>query len=118
MSDVLRRARLGAAVLLALVAGAGCGSARRSAPLIGSLPAGEPGLARGQQVFMAHCHQCHPGGEAGLAPALNDKPLPGFLVRLQVRAGLGAMPAFSAREISDADLDDLVAYLRALRRAG
>jgi mono/diheme cytochrome c family protein len=60
---------------------------------------------------MAHCHACHPGGEAGLGPALNDKPLPGLLVRLQVRTGMGAMPAFSPRELSDGELRDLIAYL-------
>jgi mono/diheme cytochrome c family protein len=67
---------------------------------------------------MANCHQCHPGGEAGLGPAINDKPLPGFLIRLQVRNGLGAMPAFSAQEISPDDLDDLIAHLKALRQHG
>jgi mono/diheme cytochrome c family protein len=67
---------------------------------------------------MAHCQPCHPGGEAGLGPAINDKPLPGFLIRLQVRSGVGAMPAFSAEEISVDELAALTAYLKALRRHG
>jgi mono/diheme cytochrome c family protein len=37
------------------------------------------------------------------------------LIRFQVRHGLGAMPAFSEKEIGDRELDDLVAYLKALR---
>jgi mono/diheme cytochrome c family protein len=67
---------------------------------------------------MARCNQCHPGGDGGLGPSINAKPLPGFLVRLQVRAGLGAMPGFSEQDISEQELNDLVAYLKILRRHG
>ena len=102
-----------ALVALALLV-ASCGSARRSEPIVGPI-AFAPEAARGEQVFMRHCHECHPKGEAGLEPALNDKPLPGWLIRFQVRRGLGAMPAFPEDEISPAELEDLVAYLRALR---
>jgi mono/diheme cytochrome c family protein len=105
------------AVLIAgaLVVLAGC-SARRGEPLVGALSQGPPAVARGQQVFMANCHACHPGGEAGLAPAINNKPLPGFMIKTQVRLGVGAMPRFSADEITAEELDDLVTYLKALRR--
>ena len=96
----------------------GCGSARRGEPLVGPVPITSPAVVRGQQVFMADCHQCHPGGEAGLGPAINYKPLPGFLIRLQVRNGLGAMPAFPSQELSPGDLDALIAYLKALRQHG
>jgi mono/diheme cytochrome c family protein len=68
-----------------------------------------------QRVFNAHCDQCHPGGEAGLGPALNNKPLPPFLMKIQVRRGLGAMPGFSEKLISDRELDNLIAYTKALR---
>jgi mono/diheme cytochrome c family protein len=64
---------------------------------------------------MAHCHKCHPNGEAGLAPGINDKPLPEFLMKTQVRVGLGAMPSFSREQISDQELDDLIRYLKTLR---
>ena len=60
---------------------------------------------------MARCHQCHPGGTAGLGPAINNAPLPGGLVKAQVRNGLGAMPGFSQEQISDEELDALVAYI-------
>lgn len=103
---------LGSLMISGLLLIAGC-SARRGEPIVGPLP--EPGIARGQQVFMRECHQCHPGGEAGLGPAINNKPLPGFLVKFQVRTGLGAMPAFSQGEISAEELDHLVDYLKALR---
>ena len=67
---------------------------------------------------MAKCNKCHPGGEAGLGPALNNKPLPDFLVRYQTRSGAGAMPPFDPDELSDKDLADVTAYLKALRGKG
>lgn len=102
-------------LLLFLLATLGC-SARRSEPVAGPLPVASPELAQGEIAFDVHCSHCHPGGEKGLAPAINNKPLPGFLIKFQVRHGVGAMPAFSEREIADEDLDALVKYLKALRR--
>jgi mono/diheme cytochrome c family protein len=101
--------------LLALLAMAACGSARRSEPILGGLLPMTPRVEQGRVVFTRFCHHCHPGGEAGLAPAINDKPLP-FLKRFQVRHGLGAMPAFSRDVISDEELAALVEYLGVLRR--
>lgn len=69
----------------------------------------------GHRVFMQHCHYCHPGGEAGLGPALNDKQLPARLIKFQVRHGLGAMPALTKDRVSDGELDAVVDYLIALR---
>jgi mono/diheme cytochrome c family protein len=94
-----------------------CGSARRGEPFTGPLLMSNDALA-GRQVFMANCHQCHPGGEAGLGPAINNKPLPKFLVQVQVRNGIGAMPAFSEQDITDDALDDLLIYLEGLRQHG
>ena len=94
----------------------GCASARRGEPLKGPLPVTNEQLERGQRVFMEHCQKCHPGGETGLGPALNNKPFPKFLQRFQVSNGLGAMPAFSPAEISASQLDDLLAYLSTLRQ--
>lgn len=75
-----------------------CGSARRSEPLNGAVNISDPRVERGRFVYMANCNHCHPGGEAGLGPALNDKPLPEFLLKTQIRTGLGAMPSFSETE--------------------
>ncbi len=108
----LRTAHL---ALLFLVA---CGPARRSEPLAGPLLLEDPVLVQGEQVFARHCHECHPRGEAGLGPSLNDKPLPTWLIRFQVRNGLGVMPRFSSEQISPEELDALVLYLTALRRHG
>jgi mono/diheme cytochrome c family protein len=75
-----------------------------------------PRLAEGQLIFMQHCNQCHVGGAAGLAPSLNDKRLPTWFIKFQVRHGLGAMPAYSERVVDDSQLDDVVTYIRYLRQ--
>jgi mono/diheme cytochrome c family protein len=95
---------------------AACGPSRRGEPFSSlQLTSAE---SKGQEHFMRHCHECHPGGAAGLGPALNNKPLPRWLMRQQVRHGLGAMPGFSAQEISDENLDLILDYLKALRATG
>jgi mono/diheme cytochrome c family protein len=100
---------------LALLA-ASCGTSRRGEPLRGALELTGTKEQRGQIVFMRNCYRCHPGGEAGLGPGLNNKPFPGFLKHLQIRQGFGAMPAFSEKELSDDDLEALLAYLAALKK--
>jgi len=98
-----------------LVLLAACSSARRGEPVSGPFRAATPEIARGEQAFMRHCNQCHTGGETSFAPALNNKPAPGFLIKFQVRNGLGAMPAFPESEIGARELDDIVAYMKARR---
>lgn len=100
---------------LVLALASACGSARRGEATEGPMDLTDRELERGALVFASTCYKCHPGGEAGLGPALNDKPLPGFLVRTQVRQGLGTMPSFSDEALPDDQLDDVVAYVRALR---
>ena len=79
-------------------------------------PPSEATLENGKKVFTQQCNQCHPHGKAGLGPALNNKPAPTFLVKRQIRWGLGAMPSFNRKEIADGDLKDLVTYVMELRR--
>jgi mono/diheme cytochrome c family protein len=96
-----------------LVVCVGCATSRRRPPL-GPAPALTGQAAEGQVAFMEKCNRCHPGGEAGLGPSLNNKPFPDFLKRFQVRHGLGVMPHFDKDELSDAQLDAIVEYLKAL----
>ncbi len=110
------RNTLAVALLGWLLFSPACGSARRGEPLVGPKEIPNPAVALGQRVFATHCSQCHPGGERGIGPALNDKPLPGWLIKFQVRNGLGAMPSFSSDEIGGEELDALVEYLVWLRR--
>lgn len=105
------------ALLLLLLLLSYCGTARRGAPVFAPVTLATEEAVQGQVVYNTYCHKCHPGGEAGLAPAINNKPLPGFLIRFQVRNGVGTMPAFKENVISDEDLDDLLAYMKVLRKA-
>jgi mono/diheme cytochrome c family protein len=92
-----------------------CGPARYSEPLHGPVELRSEAERLGAQRFFVFCHQCHPGAGGGLGPAINDKPLPSAMIRLQVRQGMGAMPSFSESEIPDPELDAIVLYLKALR---
>lgn len=102
-------------VLLFLFYGASC-SARRGVPYTEQLQTSSQELLDGKVLFATYCHSCHPGGSSGLGPALNNKPLPGFMIRFQIRNGVGAMPAFKEEVISDEESKKIVAYMKALRK--
>jgi mono/diheme cytochrome c family protein len=94
-----------------------CTPSRKSEPVIGkTFIATNEHVAHGEEVFMQNCNKCHPGGESGLAPAINWNPAPAFIKKFQVRHGLGVMPAFKDNKISDADLNDIAAYLKARKK--
>lgn len=106
--------------IILLVLTTGCGSARRSEPLRGPLALNEQ-LQRGQVVFMQNCHKCHPGGEAGAGPSINNVPLTKSMLKFRVRSrafffGIGRMPSFKKHEISKQELNDLVRYLKVLKK--
>ncbi len=103
-------------ILIVVALQSGCGTARRGVPTQRPFMPESAEIERGRHVFMRYCNNCHPGGEAGLGLAINNKPLPAWLIRFQVRRGLGAMPSFSGDVISDEELEELSRYLVALRR--
>lgn len=110
---------LSAAVLLPIVmflAGCLVFDVRRGEPVRRPIRVQSPAEVHGQVIYMRNCYRCHQGGEGGLGPALNW-PIADPLIRLQVRHGFGAMPAFSRAQISDSDLNAIVAYLKAVRRS-
>ena len=91
-------------------------ASRKSAPITGKeFLATNERILNGEKIFMAHCQKCHPGGEGGLAPAVNSNPAPQFIKRFQMRHGLGVMPSFKKDEISKNDLRDISKYLKALK---
>ena len=93
-----------------------CGS-RKSEPVKQrQFIANDEHIKNGENVFMINCQKCHPGGEAGLGPAINSNPAPQFVKRFQVRHGLGVMPSFKEDEISKQDLHDISKYLKAWKR--
>jgi len=106
-----------AEVLLAscLVVVTSCGPERRGALVGAPMRPDTPAETRGQRLFFKHCSRCHPGGEAGLGPALNDKPLPEIAIETQIRRGLGAMPAFDGHHLSDDDVDAIAEFVIDLR---
>lgn len=113
----MKKALMVSSAVMALLF-AGCFGAERVGEAFGRQAVVDSAkLRQGQQVFYEHCHHCHPSGEGGLAPALNNKLLPESLIAFQVRHGLGAMPEFGPQHIGDEDLKALTAYLIALREA-
>lgn len=58
------------------------------------------------------CAAPHPSAQRICGTGLALRTARESVVWLQVRAGLGAMPAFSEREISNAELDALYEYLK------
>jgi mono/diheme cytochrome c family protein len=84
-----------------------------------SAPVGNDDAAAGQAVFARTCNSCHPNANAGIGPALYG---PAFAARYPddaaiaavIRQGKGGMPAFSAAQLSDGDLANVIAYLRGL----
>lgn len=93
---------------------------------------------RGRQTFQRQCATCHgqgpgddgaphlPGTAAlerkygGAQPGALERrtDLDAAIIRLFVRNGSGAMPMFRKTELSDADIDDIAAHLRASASAG
>lgn len=101
--------------LLAAAALAACGSARRGGPAAPDVNVDTEKELLGRRVFDENCYRCHPGGEAGLAPAINNKPIPAEIIRRQIRHGHGAMPEFSIAHLSEKELDAVVEYVFTLR---
>ena len=93
--------------------------------IFGTAAMSQDRLQRGKEVYDYWCINCHgsfpgtPGTQAlevlyrGLKPADLEArtDLPAELVRLYVRTGVSIMPTFRKTEISDEDLEALVAYL-------
>lgn len=102
-------------IILIIATMAACGT-KLMLPSDGDQMVQAESLKSGQEAFMESCHRCHPAGNAGLGPSIINKPLPGFLMKFQVRQGLGVMPSFDKEHLSEEKLDDLIAYIRELRK--
>lgn len=62
----------------------------------------------GAEVYAKVCALCH---ETSVGPALRGRELDPLYIRLIVRNGSRAMPAFRASEIDDASLEKLAEYI-------
>ena len=73
-------------------------------------------VSTGLQQFMSHCAGCHQAlAEGGFVPGARVPPLhtvPATQIAEAVRVGPYLMPRFSTRQISDAQLNSIIAYVR------
>ncbi|MDO8674253.1 MAG: c-type cytochrome [Dehalococcoidia bacterium] len=74
----------------------------------------------GKAVFDKGCTGCHPGGNKGVGPAINTADFKQRYpqdsdIENVIRKGKGTMmPAFSAAQVSDNDLKNLVSFIKSL----
>ena len=83
-----------------------------------STPAVDQQKDAGKAVFARVCESCHgPAGAGGQGPALVpfEKDLPELIAI--VRQGVGLMPAIPRSELSDAEIEQVHAYLKSLTTA-
>lgn len=79
-----------------------------------------PSAEAGKTVFQAQCSACHPKGNAGIGPKLagakfDQKFKIDDSLKQLIRQGAGSMPAYKPEQISDQQLSDLIAYMKALK---
>lgn len=81
--------------------------------------AAEGQVERGRTVFNAvGCYACHGyAGQGGVGPRLAPPPWSDEASEQFVRGTMGAMPAYSDKVLSDADLKAIFAYLHSLPKA-
>lgn len=101
-----RKISLGCVLCLALI-----GSVVATAQLVA------PSAERGQQTFMrVGCYQCHgtngQGNDAG--PALTPNPWSPQAIASFIRLSPGRMPVYPAEVLSDTEIADIVAFLKAV----
>ena len=89
------------------------------AALIFAGPAFAADPAKGKQTFIrVGCWECHGfEGQGGTGPKLAPGPLAAPALKAFVRTTSGDMPAFTAKVLSDADLDDIYAYLQSIPKS-
>lgn len=90
----------------------------QAAPPRSQSSAGAGGNAEnGKKLFTADgCYECHgrqaQGGAAG--PRLGPPRLPVEAVKIYVRHPTGAMPPYTTKVLSDFQIDDIYAFLKAI----
>ena len=109
----MRPALVVAGIGLALIAA--CTPFQRPDSSIGPMRMSDASVKAGERLYNMHCYKCHAMGTGGLGPSLNDKPLPRFLIRMQIRYGFGVMPEFKEDELSDQQVEEIIDYVVAMR---
>lgn len=103
--------------IAAMLAATGCGGSASGGSIDPQFegPVRSTNVEGGQVAFDRFCGSCHPGGGAGMGPNLKDMNAAPGKVRHVVRNGDGRMPPIPASELSDSDLEDVLAYMVSLR---
>ena len=92
-------------------------------PLIGQSPAKSASAENGKKLYVADgCYQCHglqgQGGSSApigsYGPRLAPPKLPVDAIRAYVRHPGGGMPPYTAKVLSDAQIDDVYAFLKTI----
>jgi mono/diheme cytochrome c family protein len=107
-----------AIALISLIIYSSCSSRRIDKDMTSS---SNTRIEEGRLVFKYQCQKCHPNGESGVGPPLNNIKLPGFLIRARVRSRAfllwtGRMPAFNKHEISKKEMNALIAYIKYMEK--
>jgi mono/diheme cytochrome c family protein len=103
--------------LSALGLAAGVGSAALAQPPAAKLP---PAAEHGRHIFATYgCYQCHgyQGQGSNAGPKLAPQPLPFDAFANQLRKPRDRMPIYTAKVVSEGDLNDLYAYLQTIPKA-
>lgn len=114
----MRRVTVFVGVVLVAVIGAASVALANQAQAVSQAPA--PNAANGQALYMKHtCYFCHGTAGQGAGPTgaqvgPPSRAVAGFITF--VRRPAGAMPSFSEKILSDAELTDIYAYLRTVPR--
>lgn len=74
-------------------------------------PIASADTAAGAEHFQTFCEGCHPGGGAGVGPAIGSLAWTPGQMRTQIRHGEEQMPAFGEDRLPADGLEALVAYL-------
>ncbi|HEX8517085.1 MAG TPA: cytochrome c [Bacteroidia bacterium] len=78
-------------------------------------------IQEGRLVFKNNCQKCHPNGESGVGPPLNNIHLPSALTKARIRSRAfllytGRMPDFKKDEISKKEMKALLAYINTMKK--
>lgn len=75
-------------------------------------PIASTDTARGEEVFLMFCDDCHPDGGADDGPSLLEHPTTAAMMRKQIREGSGKMRPFPVKRLSDDDLEAALAFMQ------
>lgn len=65
----------------------------------------------GKETFETFCGDCHPDGEDDVGPSLIENTNTPASIRQQIREGSGRMRPFSAKRLSDQQVEDILAWM-------